>query len=93
MKGKVLEDIKVVNEYPDVFPDDLPGMPPDRDIEFSIELLPSTAPISKTPYRMDVKDLAELKKQIEELLSKGFIRPSSSPWGAPTLFVDKKGWI
>jgi hypothetical protein len=62
MKGKVLEDIKVVNEYPDVFPDDLPGMPPDRDIEFSIELLPGTAPISKRTYRMDVKDLAKLKK-------------------------------
>jgi hypothetical protein len=90
MKGKVLEDIKVVNEYPDVFPDDLPGMPLDRDIEFSIELLPDTAPISKRLYRMDVKDLAELKKQIEELLSKEFICPSSSPWGAPTLFVDKK---
>jgi hypothetical protein len=90
MKGKVLEDIKVVDEYPDVFPDDLPGMPPDRDIEFNIKLLPGTAPISKRPYRMDVKDLAELKKQIEELLSKGFICPSSSPWGAPTLFVDKK---
>jgi hypothetical protein len=90
MKGEVLEDIKVVNEYPYVFPDDLPGMRPDRDIELSIELLPGTAPISKRPYRMDVKDLAELKKQIEELLSKGFIRPGSSPWGAPTLFVDKK---
>jgi hypothetical protein len=90
MKGKVLEDIKVVNEYPDVFPDDLPGMPLDRDIEFSIELLPGIAPISKRSYRMDVKDLAELNKQIDELSSKGFIRPSSSPWGAPTLFVDKK---
>jgi hypothetical protein len=89
MKGKVMEDIKVVNEYPDVFPDDLPGMPPDQDIEFSIELLPDTAPISKRPYRMDVKDLAGLKKQTEELLSKGFIRPSSSPRGVPTLFVDK----
>jgi hypothetical protein len=73
-----------------VFPDDLPGMPPDHDIEFSIELLPGTASISKRPYRMDVKDLAGLKKQIEELLSKGFIHPSSSPCGAPTLFVDKK---
>jgi hypothetical protein len=83
MKGKVLEDIKMVNEYPDVFPDDLPGMPPDRDIEFSIKLLPGITPISKRPYRMDVKDLAELTKQIEELLSKGFIHPSSSPWGAP----------
>jgi hypothetical protein len=65
-------------------------MPPDRDIEFSIELLPKTAPISKRPYRMDVKDLVELKKQIDELLEKGFICPSSSPWGAPVLFVSKK---
>jgi hypothetical protein len=89
VEGKALEDIKVVNEFPHVFPDDLPGMPPDRDIEFSIELIPGTAPTSKRPYRMDVKDLAKLKKQIEELLSKGFIRPSSSPRGAPTLFVDK----
>jgi hypothetical protein len=90
VEGKALEDIKVVSEFPDVFPKDLPGMPPDRDIEFSIELIPGTAPISKRPYTMDVKDLAELKKQIEELLSKGFICPTSSPWGAPTLFVDKK---
>jgi hypothetical protein len=90
VESKALEDIRVVNEFPDLFPEDLPGMPPDRDIEFSIELIPGTAPISKRPYRMDVKDLAELKKQIEELLSKGFICPSSSPWGAPTLFVDKK---
>jgi hypothetical protein len=90
VEGKALEDIRVVNEFTDVFPEDLPGMPPDRDIEFSIELIPGTAPTSKRPYRMDVKDLAELKKQIEELLSKGFIRPSSSPWRAPTLFVDKK---
>jgi hypothetical protein len=66
VEGKALEDIKVVNEFPDVFPEDLPGMPPDRDIEFSIELIPGTAPIPKRPYRMDVKDLAELKKQIEE---------------------------
>jgi hypothetical protein len=90
VEGKALEDIRVVSEFPDVFPKDLSGMPPDRDIEFSIELIPGTTPISKNPYRMDVKDLAELKKQIEELLSKGFIYPSSSPWGAPTLFVDKK---
>jgi hypothetical protein len=74
----------------DVFPEELPGMPPDRDIEFSIELLPGTAPISKIPYRMGVKDLVELKKQIEELLEKGFICPSLSPWGAPDLFVSKK---
>jgi hypothetical protein len=89
IEGKTLEDIRVANEFPDVFPEDLPSMPPDRDVEFSIEHIPGTAPISKRPYRMDFKDLAELKKQIEELLSKGFICPSSSPWGAPTLFVDK----
>ncbi|RLM79741.1 gag-pol [Panicum miliaceum] len=90
IKGMPLEDIRVVSEYPDVFPEDLPGMPPVRDIEFSIDLLPGTAPISKRPYRMDVKDLREHKKQIEEMLAKGFIRPSSSPWGAPVIFVDKK---
>jgi hypothetical protein len=75
---------------PDVFMEELPGMPPDRDVEFCIELLSKTAPISKRPYRMDVKDLGELKKQIEELLEKGFIHPSSSPWGAVVLFVYKK---
>jgi hypothetical protein len=64
VQGKSLEEIKVVNEYPDVFPDELPSMQPDRDIVFKIDLLPGTAPISKRPYRMDVKDLAELKKQI-----------------------------
>jgi hypothetical protein len=66
VEGNALEYIRVVNEFPNVFPEDLPGMPPDRDIEFSIELIPGTAPIPKRPYRMDVKDLAELKKQIEE---------------------------
>jgi hypothetical protein len=81
MDGKALEDIRVVNEYPDVFPEELPGMPPDRDFEFVIDLLPGTAPISKHPYRMSSTQLIELKKQIKELLEKGFIRPSSSPWG------------
>jgi hypothetical protein len=90
LKEKSLENTQVVCEYPDVFLEELPGMPPDRDVKFSIELLPGTAPISKRPYRMDVKDLGELKKQIEELLEKVFIRPSSSPWGAPVLFVNKK---
>ena len=66
----------VVEEFPDVFPDDLPGMPPDRDIEFIIELLPGTAPIAKRPYRMGVNELEELKKQLKELSDKGFIRPS-----------------
>jgi hypothetical protein len=90
LEEKSLEHIRIMCEYPDVFPEELPGIPRDRDIEFSIELLLGTAPISKRAYRMDVKDLIELKKQIEELLEKGFIRPSSSRWGAPVLFVNKK---
>ena len=73
-----------------MFPDDLPGMPPDRDIEFVIELQPGTAPISKRPYRMPPKELAELKIQLQELLDKGFICPSASPWGCLALFVKKK---
>jgi hypothetical protein len=85
-----VERITVVCEYPDVFPDELPGMPSDRDIEFAIELQPGTAPISKRPYRMPPAEFAELKKQLQELLDKGFIRPSNSPWGCPALFVKKK---
>ena len=81
---------RVVDDFLDVFPEDLPCMPPDRDIEFIIKLLPGTAPIAKHPYRMGVNELGELKKQIKELQDKGFIRPSSSPWGAPVIFVDKK---
>ena len=90
LKTFSLEDVPIVSEYPDVFPEELPGMPPDRDIEFVIDLVPGTAPISKRPYRMPVDELVEMKKQIEELLEKGFVRPSSSPWGAPVLFVKKK---
>ena len=90
MKDIRLEDIPVVREYADVFPDDLPGMPPDRDIEFVIELQPGTAPISKRPYRMPPKELVELKIQLQEPLDKGFIRPSASPWGCLALFVKKK---
>jgi hypothetical protein len=85
-----LKKIPVVYEYVDVFPDELPGMPPDRDIEFAIELQPGTTPISKWPYRMPPTELAELKKQLQELLDKGFILPSTSPWGCPALFVKKK---
>jgi hypothetical protein len=90
LQGKTLEEIPVVCEYPDVFPEDLPGMPPDRDIEFVIELQPGTAPISRRPYRMTPSELAELKVQLQELQDKGFIRPSTSPWGCPALFVKKK---
>jgi hypothetical protein len=86
----ILEEIPVVCDYPDIFPDNLPGMPPDRNIEFVIELQPGSAPISKRAYRMPPKELAELKTQLQELLDKGFIRPSSSPWGCPAIFVKKK---
>jgi hypothetical protein len=85
-----IEEIPVVQEFTDVFPNELPGMPPDREIEFTIDLLPGTAPISKAPYRMVPRELTELKGQLQELLDNGFIRPSVSPWGAPVLFVKKK---
>jgi hypothetical protein len=84
------DNIRVVRDFPDVFPEELPGMPPDREVEFVIDLLPGTAPISKRPYRMSVEELKELKKQLTELQEAGYIRPSSSPWGAPVLFVQKK---
>ena len=74
-----LTSIPVVCEFLDVFPKDLPRLPPDREVEFTIELEPSTAPISRRPYRMALRELAEMKKQLEELMEKGFIRPSSSP--------------
>jgi len=85
-----LTPIPVVCEFPDVFPEDLLGLPPDREVEFSIELEPSTAPISRCLYHMAPRELAEMKKQLEELMEKGFIRPSSSPWGCSTIFVKKK---
>ena len=84
------EDVSVVQEFLEVFPEDLPSLPPEREIEFVIDLLPGTAPISKAPYRMAPAELKELKLQLQDLLDKGFIRPSYSPWGAPVLFVEKK---
>jgi hypothetical protein len=83
-------DIKTVSEFPDVFPEELSGMPTDREIEFVIELVPCTAPIFKRPYRMATNQLAELKEQLQELLDKGYIHPSASPWGAPVIFVPEK---
>jgi hypothetical protein len=74
-----IESIKVVSEFPNVFPKDLPGMPPEWKVEFAIELLPGTAPIFKRAYRVSGPELVELKKQIDELLEKGYIRPSTSP--------------
>jgi hypothetical protein len=88
--GRRIEEIPIVREFVDVFPEELPGIPPDREIEFTIDLLPDTAPISKAPYRMAPLELKELKDQLQELLDRGFIRPSVSPWGAPVLFVKKK---
>ena len=90
LTGFVQEEVPIVRDYPDVFPKELPGMPPDRDIEILIELLPGIGPISKRPYRMPANDLEEINKQIKELLEKGYIRRSSSPWGAPVLLVEKK---
>jgi hypothetical protein len=85
-----IQDIPLVCEFPDVFPEDLPGLPPERDVEFVIELKPGTAPISRRSYRMPPNELAELKTQLQDFLAKGFIRPSSSPWGCPAIFVKKK---
>jgi hypothetical protein len=82
--------VPMVNEFLDVFPEELLGMPPDRDIEFVIELKHSTAPIYKTLFRMTTPGLAELKEHIKELLEKGFIRPSSSPWGAPMILSRRR---
>jgi hypothetical protein len=87
---KNLEDIPVVCEYPDVFSSDYSGLPSQREVEFGIECVPNTNPISKAPYRMALSKLKELKEQLQELLDKGFIRPSISLWGAPALFVKKK---
>ena len=85
-----LEDIPVVREFPDVFPDDLVRLPPDREINFQIELASGTKPISRPPYRMAPAELKELKVQMEEIVNKGIVRSSMSPWGAPILFVKKK---
>ena len=90
LEGPKLEDIPIVSEFPDVFPKQLPGLPPNREIEFSIELQPGTPPLSQAPYRMAPAELKELKAQLQELLDKRFIRPSVSPWRAPVLFVKKK---
>ena len=88
--GPLMDEILVVREFPDVFPDDIVGLPPEREVEFTIDLIPRTEPISIPSYRMAPTELRELKAQLEELLSKGFIRPSIFPWGAPILFVKKK---
>jgi hypothetical protein len=90
VEGPKLNEIPVVCEFPEVFPEDLPGLPPDREVEFPIDVIPRSVPISQSPYGMAPKELKELKIQLQELLDKGFIQPSVSPWGAPVLFVKKK---
>ena len=87
---KKVEDVKVANEFPEVFPEDLPGLPPIRQVEFGIDLIPGANPIARAPYRLAPTEMKELMSQLQELLDKGFIRPSSSPWGDPVLFVKKK---
>ena len=84
------EEVPIVKEFIEVFPEELPGLPPEREISFEIELLPGSAPVSKAPYRMAPAELKELQIQLQELLDRGFIRQSYSPWGAPVLFVKKK---
>ena len=85
-----LELPPIICDFPDVFPEELPGLPLIREIEFKIDLVPGTSPISVPPYWLAPAELDGLRKQINELLEKGFIRDSSSPWGAPALFVPKK---
>ncbi|GJV32227.1 hypothetical protein Tco_1392627 [Tanacetum coccineum] len=87
---KRIEDVPVVRDFPEVFPEDLPGLPPTRQVEFHIELIPGAAPVARAPYRLAPAEMKELAEQLKELSDKGFIRPSSSPWGAPILFVKKK---
>ena len=94
LKGEVRPDLdlpRVVCEYVDVFPDEIPGLPPQRVVDFGIELHPDTLPISMTPHRMALVELQELRIQLQELLDKGFIRSSTSPWGASVLVSKKKG--
>ncbi|GJS18001.1 putative reverse transcriptase domain-containing protein [Tanacetum coccineum] len=87
---KRLEDVPTVRDFSEVFPEDFPGLPPSRQVEFQIDLVPGAAPMARAPYRLAPSKLQELSTQLQEIFDKGFIRPSSSPWGAPVLFVKKK---
>ncbi|KAI3771277.1 hypothetical protein L6452_02438 [Arctium lappa] len=90
LEKKNLEDVEVVKEFSDVFPYDFPGLPPDRQVEFKIDLTPGAAPIARVSYRLAPSEMKEMMSQLQDILEKGFVRPSSSPWGAPVLFVKKK---
>ncbi|GKF29187.1 putative reverse transcriptase domain-containing protein, partial [Tanacetum coccineum] len=87
---KRLKDVLIVKKFPEVFPEDLPGLPHTRQVEFHIDLVPGAAPVARAPYRLAPSEMKELADQLQELSDKGFIRPSLSPWGAPVLFVKKK---
>ncbi|GJY33136.1 putative reverse transcriptase domain-containing protein [Tanacetum coccineum] len=89
-KDKWIEDVPIVREFPEVFPEDFPGLPPARQVEFQIDLVPGAAPVARAPYRLALAELQELSTQLQELSDRGFIRPSSSPWGVPVLFVKNK---
>ncbi|GJW43165.1 putative reverse transcriptase domain-containing protein [Tanacetum coccineum] len=89
-KEEQLGEVPIVQDFPEVFPEDLPGIPPTRQMEFQIDLIPGAAPVARAPYRLAPSEMKELSDQLKELSDKGFIRPSSSPWGAPVLFVKKK---
>ncbi|GJZ97362.1 putative reverse transcriptase domain-containing protein [Tanacetum coccineum] len=89
-EGKRLKDMPIVKDFPEVYPEDLSGIPPARQVEFQIDLVPDAAPVARAPYRLAPSEMKELAEQLQELSNKGFIRPSSSPWGAPVLFVKKK---
>ncbi|GKF91486.1 hypothetical protein Tco_0275187, partial [Tanacetum coccineum] len=89
-KEKQLEEVPIVQDFLEVFPEDLPGIPPTHQVEFQIDLIPGAVPVARAPYRLAPSEMKELSDQLKELSDKGFIRPSSSPWGAPVLFVKKK---
>ncbi|GKA15507.1 putative reverse transcriptase domain-containing protein [Tanacetum coccineum] len=87
---KQLEDVPIVRDFPEVFPEDLSGIPPARQVEFQVDLVSGVAPVARAPYRLAPSEMKELAEQLQELSDKGFIRPSSLPWGAPVLFVMRK---
>nr|GFB01760.1 putative reverse transcriptase domain-containing protein [Tanacetum cinerariifolium] len=89
-EGRRLKDVPIVRDFPEVFFEELPGIPPARPVEFQIDLVPGVVPVARALYRLAPSKMKELAKQLQELSDKGFIRPSSSPWGAPVLFVKKK---
>nr|GFB23789.1 putative reverse transcriptase domain-containing protein [Tanacetum cinerariifolium] len=89
-KKRLVEDVPIVRDFPKVFLEDLSGLPLTRQVEFQIDLIPGDAPVARAPYRLAPSEMKELSDQLKELSDKGFIRPSSSPWGAPVLFVKKK---